>query len=536
MRPVNIYALTRTLEPERQERLERQLSGREQYLKYRRWELEGLRSFSSRLCSVMAHASGLCFYYSFTMPKLGKEFDLLRINDDYVINVEIKSGLVSDEAIRKQLLQNRYYLASLGRATYSYTYISSNDRLLRLSKSGRLIEAEWEQLAALLAGQLNCYDGDVEELFKEEHYLISPLTDPGRFLRQEYFLTFQQRDIKKKILRQIKEEPSGSHPVIGFCGLPGTGKSILLYDLAMELSRSARVCVFHFGLHARELEQLDSRLKRVDFYYGSLTDGASSSNHYNAILVDEGHKMDARDLDRVLGLAESWSSPVIISYDVEDVLAPAERMNDCVHALEGTARFTSYHLTNRIRLNRGLSAFIQSILCVSHRHARQNYPNVVLLYSSDSRETGILASDLIDAGYTFVYDRGLSNDSIGFRTFINDALCREFDRILMCIDATFFYDGDGYLRSSDSTTFDSRVRNLFHGLSRAKNGIAIIVEDNPAVFDRMLGILQGGRAAKDKASTGFSKRDGATHGAKANGISSTTPSNRNGTLGQEKRI
>lgn len=39
------------------------------------------------------------------------------------MNIELKSGAVSDETIRKQLTQNRYYLSVLGRPIYSYTYI-----------------------------------------------------------------------------------------------------------------------------------------------------------------------------------------------------------------------------------------------------------------------------------------------------------------------------------------------------------------------------------------------------------------------------
>ena len=87
----------------------------------------------------MENAPALNFYYSFVMPKLGKEFDLLRVNEEYVVNVELKSGNVSDETIRKQLLQNRYYLATLGKNMYFYTFISGVDRLVRLSNSGRLV-------------------------------------------------------------------------------------------------------------------------------------------------------------------------------------------------------------------------------------------------------------------------------------------------------------------------------------------------------------------------------------------------------------
>ncbi|MCR5025526.1 MAG: ATP-binding protein, partial [Lachnospiraceae bacterium] len=270
MKPINIYILTRIENTEAMQRLERQLSKRKRHLKIKEWETRGLKLLCDKLCSINEEVSSYDFFYSFAMPKLGKEFDLLRINEDYVVNIELKSGNVTDEMVKQQLRKNRYYLSSLERNIYSYTYISEDNRLVRLSGGGRLIEADMEELVAVLEQQKLCYKGDIEELFKEDKFLISPLTDPGRFLRREYFLTSGQRDIRKQILKDILIKPGHikkQFSVHGFTGLPGTGKTILLYDIAMQLSVSEKVCVLHFGSYEKGLEQLNERLKRVDFYY-----------------------------------------------------------------------------------------------------------------------------------------------------------------------------------------------------------------------------------------------------------------------------
>ena len=68
------------------------------------------------------------------------------------------------------------------------------------------------------------YGGEIEDLFQAEMYLISPLTEPLKFLRKEYFLTSQQRDIKRQILKRIRTEHTGYY---SFSGLPGTGKTLL---------------------------------------------------------------------------------------------------------------------------------------------------------------------------------------------------------------------------------------------------------------------------------------------------------------------
>lgn len=54
---------------------------------------------------------------------------MLQIKDEQIVNIELKSGAVSDETIRKQLIQNRYYLSVLGRPIYSYTYCCRENKI-----------------------------------------------------------------------------------------------------------------------------------------------------------------------------------------------------------------------------------------------------------------------------------------------------------------------------------------------------------------------------------------------------------------------
>ena len=130
MRSISIYTITRNQNIASLSKLERQLSGREYFLKMRTWELESMRLLVNQLEAHMQKVYSLRFFYSYQIPRLGKEFDLLQIKDDQIINIELKSGVVSDEAIRRQLIQNRYYLSVLGRPIQSYTYSSSRNRLV----------------------------------------------------------------------------------------------------------------------------------------------------------------------------------------------------------------------------------------------------------------------------------------------------------------------------------------------------------------------------------------------------------------------
>src|SRR5699024_7406538 len=64
--------------------------------------------------------------------------------------------------------------------------------------------------------------------------------DTKRFIDNSYFLTHQQQEFKNKILK------SKSRFII-IEGLPGTGKTLLLYDLAKKFHKTHDVVVIHAG-------------------------------------------------------------------------------------------------------------------------------------------------------------------------------------------------------------------------------------------------------------------------------------------------
>lgn len=484
MKAVNIFALTRVSLPSDVSRMERQLSGRAYPLKVRGWEMKSLEELCEHL-REMKNGMSLSFYYSFQIPKLGKEFDLLRVSEDTVINIELKSNNVSDEKIKAQLKQNRYYLASLGRNIRSYTYISSTDRLVRLTNSGNLIEAKWMELEQDLSEQTDCNEGDIEKLFREENYIISPLSDPDRFLRREYFLTSQQKDIRKAVLRAVSEN---GFTACGFTGLPGTGKTLLLYEIAMQLSKRDKVCVLHFGSFPEELKMLDERLKRIDFFECRHKTELPQMDMYSVICVDEGHRISENVLFKLHEYAVENEKPLVFSYDNEDAISPNEKSKDMARAIEALAGFVGYRLTNRIRMNAELSSFIRNMMHFAYSHNR-NYPSVKLLYANNMDEAKLILDCLLQEDFVYIRDYDIDDvtEVKGFQKDAAYATCREFEKVVMVIDDSFRYDEDYYLRSGVC----DGVRRLYHGLNRAKSGLAIVCVNNEKLFANLLTIVQG---------------------------------------------
>lgn len=508
MKPIDIYSLTRIDSINNLKRMERQMSERSYFLNIKKWETDCLKEVADKLYQENTGLENMKFYYSFQIPKLGKEFDLLKITEDYVINVELKSGDVTDDKIKKQLLRNRYYLASLGKTIRSYTYISDEDRLVRLTNSENLVESSFDKLVADIHkaiyddNNIACnkeYAGDIEDLFKEENYIISPLTDPERFLRRDYFLTSQQNDIRKHIVKNVRENTLFFQ---GFTGLPGTGKTLLLYDIAMEISYKQKVCVLHFGSYPDELEKLDERLKRIDFYKcqtcsvgdGILKDSEGNDirlDLYQAILIDEGHRITEEILAYIKTYGIKEKVPVIISYDSEEAVSQNEKKEDPSVLIESLPDYEGYHITNRIRMNIELSSFINCLMHPSRYRRRMSYPNISVSYANDYNEANAFLVKYISDGYVYISKKRAETEILNNAVASDKATCKEYDKVVMRIGSAFSYDEEGYLRYSDSYDGESPVRALFHGLNRAKKKVAVVIVENDEMIDEVLRILQG---------------------------------------------
>lgn len=455
MKSISIYAITRNQNIECLQKLERQLSGRTYFLKMREWELESMKALVRELEVHMQDVHALRFFYSFQVPRLGKEFDLLQIKDDQIVNIELKSGKVSDEAVRKQLLQNRYYLSVQGKMIQSYTYISSQERLVRLNNHDHIVEADWDQLCLALQRQSKDYEGDIEDLFQAEMYLFSPVTEPERFLNKEYFLTSQQKDIERRILDKIRKVKYG---YFWFSGLPGTGKTLLLYDIAMKLSVHQKVCMIHCGETGKEWKILHDRLLRIAFLSDSQLEECPDLKEYSAILVDEAHLLTEEKLHVILELSEKH--PVIFSSDDEDMISDEEMDRTMLREIEHLPDIQSFHLTNRIRTNAELSSFIQNMMHLPEKRMVRYYPHIQVVYANDEEEAGILL-------------KGYQN------------------QLVFIIDERYYYDEKGYLREQrQKHQKPTAVRTLFHRLNEAREEFAIIVKGNEAVYEVLLDLLQ----------------------------------------------
>jgi len=120
--PINLYALSRVENESTFNLFEKAYSRKIASSVIQEREIESLRILVDWLIESGIDIEALDgFYYSYKIPQIGKEFDLLKFKDSACLNIELKSEPVSEEKIRKQLLQNRHYLSHLDLELYNFT-------------------------------------------------------------------------------------------------------------------------------------------------------------------------------------------------------------------------------------------------------------------------------------------------------------------------------------------------------------------------------------------------------------------------------
>ncbi len=104
----------------------------EDYLNNRSINRRELATLSSFVEEVEKNCSKINifndYFYDYSIPQISKQFDILKVAQDYIINIELKETS-TEEAIKKQLKQNSYYLRSTGREAWTFTYVKSSNSL-----------------------------------------------------------------------------------------------------------------------------------------------------------------------------------------------------------------------------------------------------------------------------------------------------------------------------------------------------------------------------------------------------------------------
>ncbi|MGG4167423.1 DNA/RNA helicase domain-containing protein [Rossellomorea vietnamensis] len=452
-------------------------------------EIDDVKSFVESIGEITKKKKIFNHYHvGFKINQIGKEFDLIRLGLNYNINIELKREHTG-EKIHKQLKQNRYYLKALEREVYNFTYVVSNECLYFLEKDESLVEVELSSLVDLLVDQEIDEVSDINQLFDPSNYLVSPFNSTERFINGEYFLTTHQEEIKDKLVGSLSEDSNNLYSIEGGAG---AGKTLLVYDIAKKIiDDGGKVVLLHCGNlnsgHRKLKDKYSWDVKPIKEYNSVII------NKYDLIVIDEVQRIYKDQLEIIIEYLQNNNVPCVFSYDPNQCLHKVEIANNIPGILKGVVNET-FTLTEKIRTNPEIGAFIKNLFDLSKRNPNQTYSNINIQYFSDMENAKGYIRDLKLRGwaaidYTVSGFKWTSLDNMLVRADENahSVIGQEFDNVIAIIGKSFEYNDKGEL-IGDYRSYYHPTKMLFQILTRTRKKLSIIIIDNEPILKKCLEI------------------------------------------------
>ena len=430
------------------------------------------------------------FYFGYSIPQISKEFDLLKITKNGLLNIEFKSKEVNDDNILKQLKQNKYYCKSISNNIVNIAIISETEKIYIL-KNNQLSSLDINNLIYIL-NEFSNYEIcelNINDLFKPSKYLVSPLNNPSKFINDSYFLTDHQQVIKNQILSSVER----GEKYYKVSGKAGTGKTLLIYDIAKELTQYGKVCIVHVGNLCDGHTYLSERLSKIKIIPITALSILNFSI-YKAIIIDESHRLKENQFLSLLENSKKYSFVSIFSIDTNQIMQASEISADIDTLLNQIENLNTYSLTEKIRTNKEISAFIKNLFDLSKRNTSINYENIEVLNASNIEEAKKILNYYTDMQYQFIsYSNSRYNAHLidHFQNGISThrVIGQEFDNVVMMLDSDFYYK-NGKLHSAIHPCPDYLFpRLLYQGITRVRSKLCLIILDNKNLFKNIINIL-----------------------------------------------
>jgi len=491
MLPINIKLLCNNPDNDSFRKYEKIFSQRDTDTQIRDHEISCLKTLVG--CLNLPVESWEGFYYSYSIPQIGKEFDLLRVCEGCVLNIELKSERIPIEEIEKQLLRNKYYLHHMREQTHIYSCIANNGEIQEVYwLDGEVLKTiDASTLGRVIVESLPSYMDDLNKLFKPSTYLVSPINNPERFIGRRYFLTHQQEEIKEKVLGMI-DLRRHAHPILN--GKAGSGKTLLIYDIAKRIANSGKIAVIiHVGIKDAghfELERLIPNFKVIAIKNWHEIEDID----FEVIFIDESQRLMGYQLKGINKVCKERNKVCMFCLDPQQLLNRGE-----VRA--GVAKFlsiqrNSFALTEKIRTNKELASFVKALFNLPKDASSVKYRNIHVEFARTEDEVRRLLCYFKDKGYEYIShtpSRLVSHntlDSFSSPRTSHKVIGQEFDKVVVIVDNDFYYTERGELTGVQHPCPDYMYRGLlFQELTRARDEVCIIVYNNESLYKKIISIL-----------------------------------------------
>ena len=415
------------------------------------------------------------FFIGYSISQISKEFDLLRIGHNFILNIELKFESSIDR-IQTQLQQNAYYLRFLNKPVVNFTFVSSSRKLYKL-ENNKVHEVSLQELFNYLTTQHFLYNIPIDDLFDPIHYLVSPLEEPLAFLNDEYFLTAQQTTFKMEILNT----PTHRKNWFAIEGGPGTGKTLLTYDLAKHYISSGKKVVI---LHSSPLVEGQMELKSHVGWNIRYVDEWLFEEACDVLIMDEAHNFKEVHLKALLNYAEMMQPKVILSYDAQHFFDGSS----FIQQLEQNVKLSCYELKVIIRFNEEIFNFINCLFDLNYVHSHREFKHITIQYFHSFACAKEYLTSLALQHWKIV--NVLDSLQTEKKFITSDIIGQEFDQVAAVLDEHFYYKTNNRLSCYNlEYTKEQPAKVLYQTLTRTRKKLQLVIVNNEPLLKQILSIL-----------------------------------------------
>lgn len=434
------------------------------------------------------------YYINYEIAQIGKEFDILRIGENSIVNIELKSQK-DEPKILKQLEQNYYYLSFLQKEIYCFTFISETSEFYYFDKNNEKLELINVKTILEQIRKIKDTETKLDDLFVPSNYLVSPFNNTEAFLKNEYFLTTNKEEIKNKIVKTIDDN---STKIFSIEGKAGTGKTLLAYDIARTLTdKGHKVAIVHCALLNDGIDILKQNNWNIILIKDLPLKGIEQRD-VDIFIFDEAQRLY---IDQVNGFIAT-NKTLIFAHDVQQKLNSKKEADKVVALIQKAARDDNhYEISTKIRQNKELASFIRKffkLVKIAKDEIKGNdYKDVSLHYVIDNVEARHYIDYLKTKGWNYIHltASGINqNDKLrevefSSRQSAHKVIGQEFDNVVVVISSDFYYNDGKILKYKDINWHYNPIETLFQAVSRTRKKLKFVIINNPEVYKACMKII-----------------------------------------------
>ena len=343
------------------------------------------------------------------------------------------------------------------------------------------------------------YEDNIEELFPPEKYLVSPFNSTEAFVDRHYFLTDNQQEIKAKILRFVDNMDGGGFYAV--YGEPGTGKTLLMYDIARTLMEKGKKVIIghagslnpgHFSLKNQGWD-IRATKDMIDITFESNQFDHTLRDLADVYFIDEAQR--CYNLKQIAEEIAKQGKKCVISLDPKQVMRDEECDFGNDSYVTTLVRANCDKLTANIRTNRQVYEFTKALFS-SHKTVNNDCSkSVEITYCQTQTQVRIIQEVLKKKGYVIPMftprGRGREEYQDWFSLIGNSAhavIGQEFNKVAALISPNMHYNSKGELVSGKPYYYNEE-KMLYQILTRARNKIHLIIFNNTVVLERCLSLI-----------------------------------------------